>query len=123
MPRAWWHWSTNGIPLRAASTGPNRVPMISYLEFEKPVAELAAKVDRACVQAGLEPERRAFHPHITIARFNRRGAGAARDFERRASALASTVFRVGGFLLFESHLSRHGPHYEKAAEYPLNLAT
>jgi len=85
----------------------------------KPVAELAAKVDRACVLAGLEPERRAFHPHITLARFGRRNAEAARDFERRNADLESEPFAVDRFILFESQLSRHGPHYEEVAQYEL----
>jgi 2'-5' RNA ligase len=83
------------------------------------VAELAAKVDRACVHAGLEPERRAFHPHITLARWNRAGREAAADFERRHADLSSEPFAVDRFILFESHLSRHGPHYERVATYPL----
>lgn len=87
------------------------------VEPKKPVAELAAKVDRACVIAGLEPERRAFHPHITLARWNRSGAEAASQFERRGCALSSSPFVVNGFALFESHLSRHGPHYEEVAAY------
>src|SRR5690606_590432 len=37
-------WSTSGILLRAAGTGPNARPMISYLEFEKPVAELENRI-------------------------------------------------------------------------------
>jgi 2'-5' RNA ligase len=84
-----------------------------------PVADLAAKVDRACVQAGIEAERRAFHPHITLARWNRAGREAAADFERRKSALASSPFPVTEFLLFESHLSRHGAHYEQVGAYIL----
>ena len=83
------------------------------------VAPLAAKVDRACVLAGLEPERRAFHPHVTLARFGRAGKAEAEDFERRRAALASAPFEVDRFILFESRLSRHGPHYEPIAEYLL----
>lgn len=86
---------------------------------KKPVAELAAKADRACVEAGLEPERRAFHPHVTLARWNRANAQAAQDFERRHSSLSSPPFAVERFILFESRLSRHGPHYEEMADYPL----
>jgi 2'-5' RNA ligase len=85
----------------------------------KPVAELAAKIDRACVAAGLEPERRAFHPHITLARYRRHSARAARDFERKRSDLSSPPFAVERFILFESHLSRHGAHHEEVATYPL----
>ena len=86
---------------------------------KEPVAALAAKVERACVAAGLEPEHRAFHPHITLARFNRRSAPAAQAFIARTRALASPPFAVGGFILYASHLSRHGAHYEMVAEYPL----
>jgi 2'-5' RNA ligase len=85
----------------------------------RPVAELAAKVDRACVQAGLEPERRAYHPHITLARYGRRSAQAARDFEERKGPLTAESFEVDRFILYESRLSRHGAHYEEVATYAL----
>lgn len=89
------------------------------VEPRKPVADLARKVDRACVQAGLGPEHRAFHPHVTLARWNSRAASAVRDFERRHSELSSAKFEVNRFALFESHLSRHGSHYEEVASIPL----
>lgn len=89
------------------------------VEPRKPVAELAAKIERACSSAGLEPERRAFHPHVTLSRWNRSSADIAADFERRNSALSSEPFAVDRFILFESHLSRHGAHYEEVAVYPL----
>ncbi len=85
------------------------------VEPRKPVAELASKIDRACVEAGLEPEHRAFHPHVTLARWGRSFRVAAADFERRNADLASDEFDVDQFTLFESHLSRHGPHYEEIA--------
>jgi 2'-5' RNA ligase len=89
------------------------------VEPKAPVAALAAKVERACVAAGLEPERRAFHPHITLARFNRASASAAQAFLERNRALASPAFVVADFILYESHLSRHGPHYEAVTEFAL----
>ena len=85
----------------------------------EPVAALAAKVERACVTAGLEPEHRAFHPHITLARWNRSAAPAVQRFLERNRGLASDPFAAESFTLFESHLSRHGAHYEAVAEYPL----
>jgi 2'-5' RNA ligase len=88
------------------------------IEPKKPVVELAGKVERACQLAGLEPERRAFHPHITLARWNRGTAGAVESFVRRNSDLASEPFDVDSFTLFESHLSRHGAHYAELADYP-----
>ena len=86
------------------------------------LAALAAKVERACQAAGLEPECRAFHSHITLARWNRRTAEAAKRFLERNRALASPPFTVDCFTLFESRLSRHGAHYEPVAEYSLMTA-
>ena len=83
------------------------------------VIQLAAKIDRACVLAGLEAERRAFHPHITLARYGRSSGEAGASFERRNAALSSEPFEVDRFILFESHLSRHGAHYEEVAQYSL----
>lgn len=85
----------------------------------EPVAALAAKIDRACLTAGVEVERRAFHPHITLARWSGRRTRETADFLRSRKRLASDPFRVDGFALFESHLSRHGAHYEEVAAYPL----
>ncbi len=89
------------------------------IEPKEPVAALAAKVERACQQAGLEPERRAYHPHITLARWNRRNAEAVEAFLRRNADLASAPFEVTSFILYESRLSRHGRHYEEVAAFPL----
>ena len=50
------------------------------VEPKAPLAALAAKIERACVAVGLEPERRAFHPHITLARWNGRRTREVQDF-------------------------------------------
>lgn len=92
------------------------------VEPRGPVAALAAKVERACQHAGLSPEHRAFHPHITIARWNRRSAEAVKASLERNRALASTPFTVDSFTLFESRLSRHGAQYEEVAAYRLTAA-
>lgn len=86
---------------------------------KEPVAALAAKIERSIQSVGLEPEHRAFSPHITLARWNRRNAEAVDAFLRRNSDLRSDPFRVDSFILFESRLSRHGPHYEAVAEFSL----
>jgi 2'-5' RNA ligase len=89
------------------------------VEPKEPVAALAAKVERVCQQIGLEPERRAFHPHITLARWKGRRTREVQSFLERRRALASGPFDVNRFILFESCLSRHGAHYEEVADYPL----
>jgi len=89
------------------------------VEPKTPVVGLAAKVERALQQVGLEPEHRAFSPHITLARWNRRNSEAVEAFLRRNSDLHSDPFDVDRFVLFESKLSRHGPHYEGIAAFAL----
>jgi RNA 2',3'-cyclic 3'-phosphodiesterase len=87
------------------------------VEPRAPVTALAAKVERACQLVGIAPERRAFHPHITLARWKGRSSRAADSFIESTRGLASEQFAVDRFILFESRLSRHGPHYEAVAEY------
>jgi 2'-5' RNA ligase len=89
------------------------------VEPKAPLAALATKVERVCVNLGLEPERRAFHPHITLARWKGHRSREAEDFVARNRAFASDPFAVDHFILFESHLSRHGAQYEEVASYPL----
>jgi 2'-5' RNA ligase len=89
------------------------------VEPKPPVAALAAKIERACVGVGLEPEHRAFHPHITLARWKGRRTREVHDFIERTDGLSSASFDVSDFILFESHLSRHGAHYEEMASYSL----
>lgn len=89
------------------------------VEPKEKVAALAAKIERICQHVGLEPERRAFHPHITLARWKGRRTREIADFLERERTLHSPPFKVREFILFESRLSRHGAHYEEAATYPL----
>jgi len=86
-----------------------------------PLAQLAAKIDRACVSVGLEPERRAYHPHITLARWSR-GADPVQPFLERHAALSSEPWPVDRFTLYESHLGRAGAHYEVVAEYAQSVS-
>jgi 2'-5' RNA ligase len=90
------------------------------VEPKGPLAALAAKVERVCQSVGLEPERRAFHPHITLARWKGRRTRELESFLERRRGLRSEPWLVEDFTLFESTLSRHGAHYEPAASYPLN---
>ena len=89
------------------------------VEPKTDVAALAAKVERMCQEVGLEPERRAFHPHITLARWKGRRTREVQDFLERRAGLHSSPFEVDRFVLFESRLSRHGAHYEEVGSYPL----
>lgn len=86
-----------------------------------PHGELAAlhrKIDQALVRAGQEPERRAYLPHITLARMNA-ASGAADRFLEAQAGLASPPFTLEHFALFESHLGGEGASYEVVDRYRL----
>nr|WP_294849957.1 RNA 2',3'-cyclic phosphodiesterase [uncultured Sphingomonas sp.] len=87
-----------------------------------PLQALHDKIDRLLVRTGLVSERRAYLPHITLAR--KRGATDHADLWIEARAgLASGPLSVGHLTLFESHLGKHGPTYEAIARYPLDPAS
>ena len=86
------------------------------------LAALHRKVDQALVRVGLAPERRAYLPHITLARLNVPPETVRSSFLADQAALASPAFTLDHFLLFESHLGGEGASYEAIARYPLTTA-
>ena len=88
-----------------------------------PLAALHRKVDRALVTAGLAPERRAYLPHVTLARLSRGGGGEVEvaAWLARNAALASAPVTMGEMILYESRLGRAGASYTPVAEFPLTL--
>jgi len=73
------------------------------------IAELAGQVEVECTHAGLEPDARRYHAHLTLARARARdGAGlpdlpAAPDLE---------AWRAEELILYRSRLGRGGSVYE-----------
>ena len=87
----------------------------------EPLAALHRKVDQALVRIGLEPERRAYLPHITLARLSRElRAGLEVDaWLARNAGFSSAPFTLPHLILYESHLGRSGASYEPIARWPL----
>jgi 2'-5' RNA ligase len=84
----------------------------------EPLAALHRKVDQAIVRAGLEPERRAYLPHITLARMSG-SAGPVDRWLAEHAALASAPFAIDAMTLYESRLGTGRASYEPVARYPL----
>ena len=85
------------------------------------LAALHRKVDAACVRAGLPPERRAYLPHITLARLSN---SAMRDpavdrWLADTAGLASAPFVLEYLTLYQSRLGREGAAYEPVMRWPL----
>jgi RNA 2',3'-cyclic 3'-phosphodiesterase len=89
-----------------------------------PGCRLHRKVDQACVRAGLDSERRAYLPHITLARLPR-GGGAGPEADRWLSdlaGLASAPFPLPHMILYRSTLARDGAQYDALMRWPLEPA-
>ena len=79
---------------------------------------LHKKVDQVCRRVGIAPDTRAYHPHITLARFSR-GSGPLDAFAEQSGGLSSAPFTVDNFRLYESHLKADGALYSVVERYAL----
>jgi 2'-5' RNA ligase len=76
-------------------------------------------VDQALIRTGVEPDRRAYMPHITIARLPR-GAGPVGALVERSGGVRSPAFAVDEIRLYESRLTPDGPIYSVVERYSLD---
>ena len=83
------------------------------------VMRLQAKIETTLQRIGIEPERRKFHPHITLARLSGAPEQRVADYLRAHSAFATPPFDAENFVLFSSFLSQSGALHRVEASYPL----
>ena len=97
-------------------------PRVLWVGLKAPhdLALLAEQVDASMHHLGFEGEKRAFTPHVTLARFNERGE------KTNVNSALSSVPKAGfgtmtatEFHLYESRLSPQGSRYNKLASFPL----
>lgn len=88
------------------------------VEPQSELKSLHKKVDQACLRVGIEPDNRAYHPHITLARMGR-SSGPADGFIARWAGLSSPAFPVDSLGLYESSLGSEGATYSVVERYPL----
>ncbi len=118
-------------PITAAITGVGRFDkrgrtdtIWAGLAPAEPLAALHAKVDRVLVRLGFEPERRAYLPHVTLARTPRAGVSEheVERFLADHANLATEPFAFTHMTLFESRLGREGARYTPVERWPLGRA-
>lgn len=89
---------------------------------------LQQDIEAVAVGAGLDPERRSFSPHLTVARVDRRAGRAER---KSIGARLSTTgpidpreesWQIASISLMRSHLSPRGARYSQLATFPLGSA-
>lgn len=115
---------TAGIAPFALALGPlgafpdERRPRVVFVAVEphEPVAALAAAVERGVVAAGLPPEARPFHGHLTLGRVRERRRRVRLPAGERP---ASAPFPVDAVVLFRSDPSPEGSTYAPLERIPL----
>jgi 2'-5' RNA ligase len=84
------------------------------------LVRLRGKLETACQRAGQPPERRKFHPHVTLARCRDIRDDQAHDFLYGNDGLFGGTVRIGEFVLYSSRLGHDGSVYTAEARYPLD---
>src|SRR5689334_17280845 len=97
-------------------------PRVFWCGVEAPGLDvLAADTDRATAALGIETEKRAFSPHLTLARIKEKID--LQPLREKIAALPSLDFGrfdAHSFFLYQSKLHPHGSVYTKLAEFPLS---
>jgi RNA 2',3'-cyclic 3'-phosphodiesterase len=82
------------------------------------LTELAGAIDSA-LEDEFEPEKRPFHPHLTVARSD---PPLKLPPSYTSTSLESEQWVVDHVTLFRSHLGRPAPRYEPLARFPLGVS-
>jgi RNA 2',3'-cyclic 3'-phosphodiesterase len=94
------------------------VTLWAGLAPQEPLRALHKKIDQALARVGIEPDRRSYAPHITLARLPR-GAGPLQAMLESSGGFTSEAFAVESFTLFESRLGPERPIHTAVADYSL----
>ena len=85
-----------------------------------PLMALANAHEQAALAAGLEPEGRNFHPHVTLARMRGARVSEVAKYLEHNGAFLSPGFAIARFSLYSARASRGGGPYVVEREYPLD---
>jgi 2'-5' RNA ligase len=96
-------------------------PRVFWCGIEAPGLDaLAADTDHATAALGIESEKRAFSPHLTLARIKERlDLQPLRESIAGLPSLEFGSFEAPSFFLYRSQLRPTGSVYTKLAEFPL----
>jgi len=89
--------------------GPPKIIWIGVGRGHPHLFQLYKRVQEAALGAGLEPELRPFHPHVTLARCQRISPQSVRKFLKANVDLDAGMIRVDSFHLYSSKLTPAGP--------------
>jgi 2'-5' RNA ligase len=80
---------------------------------------LQSKIETVCQRSGLEPERRRFTPHVTLARLDNAMEAKLAAFVQANNLFRSEPVPIGHFTMFSSRLGKEASVYTAEVEYGL----
>lgn len=80
---------------------------------------LQSRIETACQRAGLAPETRRYHPHVTLARCRDTSLARIGPFIAEHAGFSAPPFAAESFALYSSALGRSGSVYTPEVHYPL----
>ena len=89
------------------------------VEKLEPLLFLQAKVETALQRIGLEPERKRFAPHVTLARTDKAAQEKTIAFVQANNLFRAAPVPVDGFTLYSSRLGKEQAAYHREVEYGL----
>ena len=89
--------------------GPPKIIWIGVGRGHPHLFQLHKRVQEAALGAGLEPDLRPFHPHVTLARCQRISPQTVGKFLKTNVDLDAGMVRVDSFHLYSSKLTPAGP--------------
>lgn len=81
--------------------------------------QLHGKIERITLDLGFEPERRRFHPHVTIARCGFRAEATVTRVMKKHREFGTAPFQVNEFVLYASQLGPRGSVYTELLKVSL----
>jgi 2'-5' RNA ligase len=110
-------WKAFFLPLSGLGTFPGKGrPNILWIGVgtgHPHLFQLHKRVQEAAIRAGLEPDLRSFHPHVTLARCRDVSAESIRPFLRAHAAFDAGMIHVESFCLNSSELTPAGSVYSR----------
>ncbi|HYX52866.1 MAG TPA: RNA 2',3'-cyclic phosphodiesterase [Candidatus Limnocylindrales bacterium] len=98
-----------------------RAPRVFWagVNADDSLSRLANSVDDALVKIGYEPEDKAYHPHLTLARARERELRALTPLLESEDQPHFGTMTAREFFLYQSHTGRGGSRYDKLETFRL----
>ena len=127
IEEALWRIQAEGFSLRLKGVGrfggegaraPARL-VFAAVEHDERLGRLQAKIEHTLQELEFEPDRRKFHPHVTLARLKDTPIARLGGYLAERAMFSSPEFEVKEFTLFSSTLGRVHSVYDALSSFAL----